>query len=114
MFRKLVAIILFVSFIAMSTSGIMMFVIDKTSFTLQMHPVHKLFGLLMVIAAVSHIILNFKALFNHLKTKSVAIVGGILVIILVLLYGVAINRTIPPEIATELDKLAKQAEHAEK
>lgn len=55
MFRKLVAIVLLVSFGAMSTSGLLMFVIDKTSFTLQMHPVHKLFGLLLVFAALCHI-----------------------------------------------------------
>lgn len=47
MFRKIVAITLAVSFVAMATSGLMMFSINKTSFTLQMHPVHKLFGLLM-------------------------------------------------------------------
>jgi len=110
MFRKLVAITLLISFLAMSTSGLMMFFINQTSFTLQMHPVHKLFGLLMVIAAISHIILNFKNILNHLQNKWVAAVGSVLVVILVLLYGVALNHSVPPELATQLDNLAKEAE----
>ncbi|HAN60078.1 MAG TPA: hypothetical protein DCQ11_04415 [Gammaproteobacteria bacterium] len=55
MFRKLVAVTLFVSFIAMATSGLMMFFIEKPSFTIQMHPVHKLFGLLLVFAVIGHL-----------------------------------------------------------
>ena len=110
MFRQLVAITLLISFIAMSTSGLMMFFINQTSFTLQMHPVHKLFGLLMVIAAISHIVLNFKSILNHLKNKWGVVVGSILVVILVLLYSVALNHSVPPELATKLDNLAKQAE----
>ena len=55
MFRKLVAVTLFVSFIAMTTSGLMMFFIEKPSFTIQMHPVHKLFGLLLVFAVIGHL-----------------------------------------------------------
>jgi len=51
---KFVAVTLFVSFIAMATSGMMTFVIERPSFTIQMHPVHKLFGLLMVMAAATH------------------------------------------------------------
>lgn len=110
MFRQLVAITLLISFIAMSTSGLMMFFVNQTSFTLQMHPVHKLFGLLMVIAAISHIVLNFNSILNHIQNKWVAVVGSVLVVILVLLYGVALNHTIPPEMATKLDNLAKEAE----
>jgi hypothetical protein len=81
--RKIAAITLAVSFLAMATSGLMMFFIEKPSFTIQMHPVHKLFGLLMVVAAVRHISLNYRALLNHIKTKSTAIYGAALVIILV-------------------------------
>ncbi len=50
MARKFFTVSLFISFIAMSTSGMMMFVIEKPSFTIQMHPVHKLFGLIMIIS----------------------------------------------------------------
>lgn len=110
MFRKIVAVALAVSFLAMATSGLMMFVINKTSFTLQMHPVHKLFGLVLIAAAVSHIWLNRKALIQHLKARSGAIAGSILTVVLVLLYGVAVNNAIPPETAEKLDSLAHEAE----
>ena len=59
MFRKIVATTLFVSFLAMATSGLMMFFIEKPSFTIQMHPVHKLFGMLMVLAIIAHLSLNY-------------------------------------------------------
>lgn len=110
MFRKFIAVTLFVTFVAMSTSGLMMIFINQTSFAIQMHPVHKIFGLIMVFAAACHITLNSKGLLNHLKTKAVSIFGGVLVTVLVLLYGAAINRSVPPELAKELNTLSEEAE----
>ncbi|MDD2735437.1 MAG: hypothetical protein PHF56_15985 [Desulfuromonadaceae bacterium] len=52
MFRKIVAMTMLVTFAAMATSGALMFVIERPSFTIQMHPVHKLFGLLMILTAL--------------------------------------------------------------
>jgi len=110
MARKFFAVSLFVSFIAMATSGMMMFVIEKPSFTIQMHPVHKLFGLIMIISVMGHLSFNYKALINHLKTKGVAIFGGVMVCLLVILYGVSINNKVPDSIAIPMDNLAKEAE----
>lgn len=113
MFRKIVAVALFISFIAMSTSGLMMFFIERPSFTIQMHPVHKLFGLIMILSVIGHLSFNLKTIINYLKNKSVAIFGGVMVCVLVLLYGVAINNEVPPEIAIPMDKLAAEAESDE-
>jgi hypothetical protein len=113
MFRKLVAVALFVSFVAMATSGLMMFFIEKPSFTIQMHPVHKVFGLFMVMAVIGHLTLNYRALVNHIKTRSVSIFGGVLIAILVLLYGIAINNKIPKELAEPMDALAAEIESGE-
>ena len=110
MLRKIAAISLAVSFLAMATSGLMMFFIERPSFTIQMHPVHKIFGLLMIIAAITHISLNYRSLLNHLKAKSAAIYGGVLVVILVLLYGVAINNKVPEDLANQMDSAAIKAE----
>lgn len=110
MFRKLIAVALFVSFLAMSTSGLMMFAIEKPSFTIQMHPVHKLFGLVLIFAVIGHLFLNYRSLLNHLKTRSVAIFGGVLVVVLVLLYGVVLNNKVPEDIAGPMDALAAEAE----
>jgi cytochrome b561 len=110
MYRKFVAITMFVSFVAMSTSGLLMFFIARPSFTLQMHPVHKLFGVLLVIAAVAHIGLNFRGLKTHLKTRSVTIWGAVLIAALVGLYGLALSRSVPADTAAALDALGVRAE----
>ncbi len=110
MFRKFIAVALMVSFVAMATSGMMMFVIEKPSFTLQMHPVHKLFGLVMILAVVGHIFFNYKALLGHLKERSVSLFGGLLVVALVFLYGVAINNEIPDHLASSINALAVEVE----
>lgn len=110
MFRKIVAILMFVSFVAMSTSGLLMFVINRTSFTLQMHPVHKVFGLVLVLTALAHITLNFRSLKAHAKARAAAIVGAVLVVALVGLYAVALSNTVPADTAAALDALSKKAE----
>ena len=107
----IVAIIaLFVSFMAMATSGLLMFFIEKPSFTIQMHPVHKIFGLVMVVAVISHLTFNYRVLLKHLKTRSVSVFCAVLIVILILLYGVALNNKIPKEIAEPMDSLAAQRE----
>jgi len=55
MLRRIAAVSLAVSFVAMATSGILMYVVEKPSFTMQMHPVHKVFGILLIAAAESRI-----------------------------------------------------------
>jgi len=110
MLRKLAAVSLAVSFVAMATSGLMMFVIEKPSFTIQMHPVHKVFGLLMILAAITHLSLNYRGLINHLRTKSIALYGSALVAALVLLYGIAINNEVPAELAEQMDAAAAKVE----
>lgn len=112
MIRKLAAVGLFVSFLAMASSGMMMFVIEKPSFTIQMHPVHKLFGLLMIVSVIAHLSFNYRALLNHLKARAAAVVGGVLVVVLVMLYGVALNNQVPAELAGQMDAAAAKAESA--
>lgn len=114
MLRRLVAMAMLVSFMAMATSGAMMFVIERPSFTIQMHPVHKLFGLLMVIAAVAHIILNLNSLKTHLRTRAAQLALAILSALLVLLYGVAVNNRLPADLATQMDEAAAKAERRDR
>jgi len=110
MMRKIFAVSLFVSYLAMSTSGLMMFVIEKPSFTIQMHPVHKLFGLIMIISVIGHMTFNLRSLVNYVKVKFVAIFAGVMICLLIVLYGIAINNEVPPSIALPMDKLATEAE----
>ena len=69
MFRKFIAVTMLVSFVAMATSGLMMTFIEKPSFTLKMHPVHKSFGFFMILAAIPHIYFNFSALKVILRAR---------------------------------------------
>ena len=110
LFRRVVAITLLVSFIAMSTSGMLMFVIEKPSFTLQMHPVHKLFGLVMIAAVLAHMTLNFHSLKMHLRPRSGVITVSVLSVLLVALYAVAAFNRVPPELAAQMDAAAAQAQ----
>lgn len=110
MFRRIVALTMLVSFIAMATSGGMMFVIERPSFTIQMHPVHKLFGLLMIVTAIAHITLNFRSIQAHLKRRSGVAAISVLTAMLVLLYSVAVRNTVDPELARQMDSAAARAE----
>lgn len=106
--RRLIAATLLVSFVAMATSGIMLFVVEKPSFTIAMHPVHKLFGLFMVLGACGHLWLNRRALLNHLRERSSLIVVVVLTVVLVAAYGVVLNTDTSTPEARQMDTLASQ------
>lgn len=109
--RRLTAMALLVSFVAMATSGLLMFIVDKPSFTIRMHPVHKLFGLVLIVAALSHIQLNARALGAHLKARSGSIAAAALTIAMVSAYALVALNPIPPAIAAPLDEAAQRAEN---
>lgn len=108
--RAITAILLFVSFIAMSTSGLLMLVIDRPSFTIRMHPVHKLFGVLLVLGVLSHLSLNYRALLAHTRQRAAAWVGAVLAVILVLVYAVAGFSDMDAEQAAIIDQAAERLE----
>ena len=108
MIRKVTSVSLLVSFIAMSTSGTIMLVVSKPSFTMQMHPVHILFGLVLIVSVLAHLILNYKSLLFYLKSKTPVLV---LTVLLVVAYGVALNKQIPENLASQMDEAAFEAEN---
>lgn len=110
MFRKLVLVTLFISFVAMSTSGLMMFFIEKPSFSIQLHPVHKLFGLIMIVSVLGHLSFNLRSIVAYIKNRPVAVFSGSMVCLLALLYGIALMNEVPPTIAIPMDALAAEAE----
>ena len=67
----------------------------------------------MIFAVIVHLSFNVCVLASYLKKKAVAIYRGLLVVVLMLLYSVTINNTVPEEIAIPMDKLAAKAEHQE-
>ena len=61
-------------------------------------------------ATVSHSVTRLAPVRGREPPVAVAITGGVLVALLVVLYAVAINNTLPPEIAEPMDALGAQAE----
>jgi glucan phosphoethanolaminetransferase (alkaline phosphatase superfamily) len=111
MFRRLVDVTLLVSFVAMSTSGMMMFFIERPSFTLQMHPVHKIFGMLLTITVICHLSLNYRLLWQHLRKRAGVIALAVLTVLLVLLYTASFTKAVvPADLAQRMDSAAKEAE----
>lgn len=90
-----------------------MFVIEKPSFTIQMHPVHKLFGLLLIVAILSHLGFNYRPLLLYLKQRGPLVAAGVLTVALVGLYGAALNNKVPAELARQMDEAAARAEGQE-
>lgn len=110
MIRKLTALLLLVSFVAMSSSGLLMLVVDQPSFTIRMHPVHKLFGMALVGAVGVHLVLNFRALRQHLRDKRVLALGALLSGLLIAAYAGAALRPMDADVARSLDNAAKRLE----
>ena len=110
MIRKVTSVSLLVSFLAMSTSGTLMLVVSQPSFTMQMHPVHILFGLVLIVSVLTHLTLNYKSLLFYLKSKTPALVLAFLTVLLVVAYGVALNKHIPEKLALQMDEAAFEAE----
>jgi len=108
--RALTAMTLLVSFIAMSTSGVLMLIVDQPSFSIRMHPVHKLFGVLLIVAIISHLRLNYRSLVAHARHRSAIWAASVLSVILVLVYAVAILNTQDPAQAAAVDQAAERLE----
>ena len=110
MLRKLTAIALAISMLAVGSSGLLMLLVGKTSFTLQMDPVHKLFGIVMLIASFTHACLNRRAITSYLKVHRTLFLSVPLVALLVAAYVLAIRNRIPSNISEPLNALAAEVE----
>lgn len=108
MLRQCVSITLVLSLIALGSSGLLMIFLNSFSFQLQMHPVHKVFGIIMVLAGCVHVYLNFKPTKNYLKNTKVLVFGGILSVFLIFLVVVGLNKPMDPELVEQVQRLMSQ------
>lgn len=92
MFRQCVSISMVVSFVALAVSGLMMIILNSFAFQLQMHPVHKIFGIIMAVAGCLHLYLNFTPIKHYLKNRAVLIMGVVLSFALIFLFVVGMNK----------------------
>lgn len=113
MVRKLVSTIMLVSFIALATSGMAMFFLGSIAFQLQMHPVHKIFGVLMSISGCLHIYFNFKSIKNYLKIRKPAVAGSVLMVLLIFLFAVGMNKPLNSDVIAEIEQSLSKLESVE-
>ncbi|MGL1932861.1 MAG: DUF4405 domain-containing protein [Desulfotalea sp.] len=110
MLRQIVSITLVVSFIALGISGLLMIVLNSFSFQLQMHPVHKIFGIIMALTGCVHVYLNFKPINRYLKNQKELVFGAIISALLILLLVTGLNKSIDPELVEQIQQLMSQME----
>lgn len=110
MFRQAVSITLLVSLMALASSGILMIVLNSLEFQLQMHPVHKIFGILMTVSGSFHIYFNFKPIKKYLSVRKVLAFGIGMVLIMTLLYIVGLNKPLDKVKIQEIEILMSQLE----
>lgn len=103
MIRKIASTTLLVSFVALASSGMMMMVIDTFEFQLRMHPVHKLFGIAMVVSGLVHVYLNFKSIKKYLSSRKVLIYGVVLVVFMFLLYFAGFKKPIDQSVIKDVE-----------
>lgn len=103
MFRKFISIVLLISVIAVGISGLLMIILGSFKFQLQMHPVHKVFGIIMCVAAVFHIYFNFKPIKNYLKINKIAISAAVLFTFLIFLSVIGMNKPLNPEVVEDIE-----------
>lgn len=110
MLRQCVSITLVLSLIALGSSGLLMIILNSFSFQLQMHPVHKVFGIIMFFAGCLHLYLNFKPIRNYLKNRKVLILGTILSVFLIFLIVVGLNKSVDPKKVEQIQQIMSQME----
>lgn len=91
MLRKIISVLLTVSFFIVSISGVIL-MIDKRSYIgFKMHHFHELFAIIMLVSGVIHFVLNFKAFTSYLKITKVSVVFSTIMGIVILLFIILMN-----------------------
>jgi asparagine N-glycosylation enzyme membrane subunit Stt3 len=112
--RRGSSIILAVAFVAMATSGLFMLVVDRFGSQLRMHPVHNVFGIVMVAAGILHAVLNRKTLVGHLRLRGPMALGVLLAVVMVLLFVEGFSRPVDREAVRKVEEIVSAARQAER
>lgn len=110
MLRQFLSITLVISFIALGVSGSFMIILNSFAFQLQMHPVHKVFGIIMVIAGFFHVYLNLTLIKNYLKNRNTLVLGAAMSCLLSFLVVVGLNKPLDRTSVEEVEQLMSQME----
>ena len=103
MLRKIVSTTLLVSLLAIVSSGLLMMFLGSYEFNLRMHPVHKIFGMLLSVSGIIHVYLNFKSIKKYLTSRRILVFGVIMFVIMILLYIVGFQKPIDETFIQEME-----------
>ena len=104
--RKIISVLLAVSFFAMASSGFLMLMNKGFAFQLKMHPVHNTFGILMILLGSIHVFLNLDAVKSYLRKNSILALGIGALCLLVFLYVAGFNRELDPAVMQKLNEIS--------
>jgi len=105
MAKKYTSIILFVSLVALGSSGLLMMFPESLAFRLRMHPVHNIFGIAMCISGCLHVCFNFRLLKSYFKHRQILIMSISLVVVLILSYTIGLHRPIDPLLMDKIESV---------
>lgn len=103
--RRSSSIALAVSFLALLVSGGVMMFADGLAPRLRMHPVHEVFGLVMVVAGLAHVAFNARALCGYLRSRWAAFLGAALAALVALLLVAGLHRPLDTEAVHQIEKI---------
>jgi len=104
--RKIISVLLAVSFLAMASSGLLMLMNKGFAFQLKMHPVHNTFGILMVLLGGIHVLLNLNLMKSYLQKNPILALGIGTLCMLVFLYVAGFNRELDPVVMQKLNEIS--------
>jgi len=104
--RKIISVLLAVSFLAMASSGLLMLMNKGFAFQLKMHPVHNTFGILMVLLGGIHLLLNLNLMKSYLQKNPILALGIGTLCMLVFLYVAGFNRELDPVVMQKLNEIS--------
>lgn len=110
MFRQFVSLTLLVSLVALSSSGILMILLGSFEFQLQMHPVHKIFGILLTLSGAYHLYYNFSAIKKYLSKRKMMLFAMVMTFLMITLYAVGMAKPIDKEKIQQIEKILSTME----
>ena len=110
MFRQFISIILLVSLVALSSSGILMIVLGSFEFQLQMHPVHKIFGILLTLSGAFHLYYNFSAIKKYLGKRKIMLFAMVMTFLMITLYAVGMAKPLNKQKIQQIEEIMKTVE----
>lgn len=101
----MISLTLLVSLVALSSSGVLMIILGSFEFQLQMHPVHKIFGILLTLSGAFHVYYNFGPIKKYLSKKKPMLFALTMTFIMTALYAIGMSKPIDPKKVEQIEKI---------